>query len=301
MVDFLVFNELSLPFTDKYKVEDEFKNFFEILNNLRKKNIQKIRMDKNFKEYKIINNCYLQEFFKEIEDINLKDRIREFLANSILFIETPLIKDDESDDAEDYIISTYKYNNDINTGGLACSHFWNNIAISFCSNEIWNNYEIEFTKNEENIKIRHISTISHIERHNDFFDDLEKEIKLDINKENFWTRKNELFSKIKFVDEVQKQIKELDSLNFKKVVSILRDLEIGKKVLNDLDISGEGETVKKNPSLRALREFQINGQEEFFEKHIKNLSNGYRVYFLEKGENIYIGYIGKHLKTKNDK
>ena len=42
MVDFLVFNELSLPFNDKYKAKNEFKNFFEILNNLRKKNIQKI-------------------------------------------------------------------------------------------------------------------------------------------------------------------------------------------------------------------------------------------------------------------
>ena len=36
-------------------------------------------------------------------------------------------------------------------------------------------------------------------------------------------------------------------------------------------------------------------------KHIKNLSNGYRIHFFEKDENIYIGYIGKHLKTKNDK
>ena len=46
---------------------------------------------------------------------------------------------------------------------------------------------------------------------------------------------------------------------------------------------------------------QSGGQKEFFEKHIKNLSNGYRIHFFEKDENIYIGYIGKHLKTKNDK
>lgn len=41
MVDFLVFNELSLPFNDKYKAKNEFKNFFEILNNLRKRIFRK--------------------------------------------------------------------------------------------------------------------------------------------------------------------------------------------------------------------------------------------------------------------
>lgn len=223
------------------------------------------------------------------------------MANSILLIETPLIKDDEIDEAEDYIISTYKYNDDINTGGLACSHFWNSISIGFHSSDEWNKPCIKLTKNEENIEIRHISTISHIEKHNDFFDNLENELKLNINKENFWTIKHELFSKIIFVDEVEHQIIDLDSFIFKKVISILRDLETGKKILNDLVISGEGETVKQNPILRAFREFEINGQKEFFEKHIKNLSNGYRIHFFEKNEKIYIGYIGKHLKTKNDK
>lgn len=301
MVDFLVFNELSLPFDDKYKAKNEFKNFFNILNSLQKKSIQKIRTDRNFKEYEIIKNCYLQEFFKELEDINLKDRLRDFLANSILLIETPLIKDYEIDEAEDYIISTYKYNDDINAGGLACSHFWNSISISFHSSDEWNKPCIKLTKNEEEIEIRHISTICHIEKHNDFFDNLEEELKLNINRENFWIRKNELFSKIIFTNEVEHQIIYLDSLVFKKVISILRDLETGKKVLNDLNISGEGETVRQNHSLRTLREFKINGQKEFFEKHIKNLSNGYRIHFFEKDENIYIGYIGKHLKTKNDK
>ena len=42
MVDFLVFNELSLPFDDKYKAKNEFKNFFNILNSLQKKSIQNI-------------------------------------------------------------------------------------------------------------------------------------------------------------------------------------------------------------------------------------------------------------------
>ena len=44
--------------------------------------------------------------------------------------------------------------------------------------------------------------------------------------------------------------------------------------------------------------FKIGDKKEYFQKHIKNLSSGYRIYYFEKNDKIYIGYIGKHLKTK---
>ena len=90
----------------------------------------------------------VSELISNPENVNLKDRLRDFLANSILLIETPLIKDDEIDEAEDYIISTYKYNDDINAGGLACSHFWNSISISFHSSDEWNKPCIKIKKND---------------------------------------------------------------------------------------------------------------------------------------------------------
>jgi hypothetical protein len=300
MVDFLVFNELSLPFDNKYKAKDGFKNFLEVLKILREKNIQKIRMDKDFKEYEIIKDIYLQEFFREL-DSTFKDRFQIFLANDILKIETPLIKDDEIGDVEDYIISTYKYEDTINNGGLAVAHFWNTIAMSFDSNTKWDNYQIGLKKDKKEIKINHISKQFHIEKHNSFFDKLEEEVKLGIKQDDFWDKKEELFSKIKFVDEVEKQVKELDKMVFCQAVSILRDIETNRKILSDFTISGEGETVRTNPDLKSQREFKVNGKKEFFEKHIKNLSNGHRIHFLEKKDEIYIGYIGKHLSTKNIK
>lgn len=300
MVDFLVFNELSLPFEDKYKVKDGFKNFLEVLKILREKNIQKIRMDKDFKEYEILNSIYIQNIFYDF-DINIQDMLRYFLANSILQIETPLILNDEINDVDDYIISTYKYKDSIINGGLAVAHFWNTIAISFDSNTKWDSYQIELKKDENDIKTNHISKQSHIEKHSTFFNALEEEIKLGINQDNFWARKEDLFSKIRFVDEVEKQVKELDRRVFNQAISILRDIETNRKTLADFDISGEGKTVRTNPNLKSQREFLIDGIKEFFEKHIKNLPNGYRIYFLEKEDKIYIGYIGKHLKTKKDK
>jgi len=49
-----------------------------------------------------------------------------------------------------------------------------------------------------------------------------------------------------------------------------------------------------------MREFYIDDVKYFFEKHIKNFADGYRMHYLEKEGNIYIGYIGMHLETKNN-
>jgi len=106
-----------------------------------------------------------------------------------------------------------------------------------------------------------------------------------------------LFSKIIFCDEVEKQIDDLDKNILLRDISFFRDIETGKKSLQDYNIHNEGETVRSNTKLRVLREFNVDGKKEFFEKHIIK-SAGHRIHFLEKGTNIYIGYIGKHLKTK---
>ena len=75
------------------------------------------------------------------------------------------------------------------------------------------------------------------------------------------------------------------------------DRSKSRKSIYDFNIHNEGETVESNPKLRSLREFHINGEKKYFEKHIIR-SSGHRIHFREEGSNIYIGYIGKHLKTK---
>lgn len=129
---------------------------------------------------------------------------------------------------------------------------------------------------------------------------LEECIQLDITALNFWSKKDELFKeKIILCDDITKQIKGIDAIVFSQALSILRDIECNNKTLDDFNISSEGKSVSQNPKLRKLREFQIGDKKEYFQKHIKNLSNGYRIHFFEKNNKIYIGYIGKHLPTKN--
>lgn len=304
MVNFSVFNELSLPIRDI----SEFEIFFKVLNRLRELGMEKIRMDEHFTRYpEILPGVTFEQLLGQITDRTQQRRLKSFINNSISVIETPLIKEDEKEQ-EELLINEYFYKFESNEGALACSDIWNTIAVSFLSDEQWNTDNLKLQKqtivNDDNIQktdidIRHASRIEHLESHQEFFNDLEIEKRLNITQEIFWNRRDELFpNKIIFCKEVEKQIKILDKTIFQQAISILRDIETDKKLITDYKYSGEDETVKTNPKMIAKRKFTINGEKIFFKNHIKSLSNANRIYFLEQDDKIYIGYIGKHLPTK---
>jgi len=304
MVDFVVFNELSLPFTNQTKIKKKFKDFFSIFNELEKRNITKIRMDKNFKDYPILENKSLQQFFGQLSDIELKDRLREFITNGIVKIDSPLIMHNE-EESEQLLESEYFYNKISTQGGLACADVWNTLAISFNSDEEWNNYKIilqkETISDEEkvNIEILHLSKKEHIEEDTlkDFFNELEDFIKLGITQNNFWEKREEFFPKrIVFCKEVEKQIKTLDKHIFRQAIRILRDIENNQESIPKNKYTPESPSVKNNTKKSDKRMFTINNKKVYFDNHITFSSQ--KIYFLEQDDKIYIGYIGKHLPTK---
>lgn len=296
MVNFSVFNELSLPLTSK----SLFNDFFNILHNLKDKKLNKIRMEKDFKEYsEILPNMGFSKFFSTLNQEE-KTRIRSFLANSIHIIETPLIFEipEEYNQYDDITSNTYYFNEIENLGGLASGFVWNTIVISFNSDTKWDTPRVKIKKNDDEVEVKHISSMQHIIDNEEFFDEYEKELQKNITVDNFWEKKEELFSKIIFCEEVKKQIDLIDKNILIRDIEFLRDIETSRKLINDFNIHNEGETVKRNPKLRALREFYVNNNKRYFEKHFIR-SSGHRIHFLEENGNIYIGYIGKHLKTKN--
>lgn len=296
MVKFSVFNELSLPFENELDIENEFIVFFKLLKDLEKKQLKKIRFEKTFKEYDIVKNINFQQFMGQCKSSTFKDRLREFLTNQIIKIESPLINDDEIDSLRERIEPQYIFEAQSTFGGLACADIWGTVAISFQSDDKWKNSLVELYKDSTEISIKHISESTHIQMHKDFFDMLEQCIQLDIKPSNFWKRKDELFkNKIIICNEVEKQIKNIDTTIFSQAISILRDIENGVKSLSDFTTSPESQSVEQNSKLKKLREFEIDGNKEYFQNHIKNLPNGYRIHYFEKNDKIYIGYIGTHL------
>ena len=301
MVNFSVFNELSLPLSDIR----EFEHFFELLTSLRKLGLEKIRMDREFIHYpEVLPSITFQQLIGQITDRNKKRRLLSFLKNSISVIESPLILDNE-EEREQLLENEYFYDDRATIGGLACSDIWNTIAISFNSKEEWNKESITLEKHsildtqEKSINIQHSSKVEHLEKHKDFFDNLEEERRLNITQENLWKRREEFFpNKIVFCKEIEKQIKQIDKIIFEQTIGILRDVESAKKLITDYNYSGESKSVKEDESLKKLRYFTLGNDKVFFENHIKSLPNANRIYFLEQDDKIFIGYIGKHLPTK---
>ena len=300
MVNFSVFNELSLPLRDI----KEFEPFFSLLRDLRILGLEKIRMDRKFTSYpEILPNITFQQLVGQLTDRNKKRRLLSFLNNSISVIESPLIFEDE-EEREQLLENEYFYNNKTTIGGLACCDIWNTIAVSFLSHERWSSYNIHLQKesilaNKREIYIRHISKSEHIKAHKDFFDEIENELKLEINQSDFWDRRDEFFpNKIIFSKEVEKQIQNLDLYIFQQAMGILRDVEKNRKLITDFSHSGESKSVKQDETLKKQRYFTVEDKKVFFENHIKSLPNANRIYFLEQGDKIFIGYIGKHLPTK---
>lgn len=293
MVKFSVFNELSLPISE----ESIFGDFFQVLEHLKKVGLDKIRMDKEFTLYpEILPHTTFQQFFGQIKDRDKQTKLRSFISNGINIIESPLINDDEIDSLGERIEPKYIFEGQSTFGGLACADIWGTVAISLQSHDKWKNDLIELHKDGAPINISHISDSTHITLHRDFFDSLEQCIQLDIKPSNFWERKDEIFkNKIIICNEVEKQIKNIDTVIFSRAISILRDIENGLKNLSDFTTSGESSSVEQDLKLKKLREFEIDGNKEYFQNHIKNLPNGYRIHYFEKKDKIYIGYIGTHL------
>ena len=295
MVDFAVFNELSLPFRNDEEIESYFIEFFRCISLLKEKNLKTLRTDKDFKDYEIIKGIYFPQFFGQISDKELQRRIRSFVTNGIIIIESPLLKNEY--DEEQILDKHYSFDGDDPfIGGLACCDMWNTISVSFKSSEKWNDSFININMDGQTIHVRHISTPIHMSNHEDFFNQIEDEIKLGISQKNFWEQREIFFpNKIIFTVEIKKQIDKIDPVIFRQAVGILRDIDSNKKNITDYNHSPESQSVENNPMLKKDRMLTIDDRKVFFTNHLKNLPNGYRIYFLEKDTKIYIGYIGKHL------
>lgn len=305
MVNFSVFNELSLPL-DAYSAKDKFGILFELLEKLRDKRLNQIRMSEDFKNYNILEGITFSHFMGT-QERDFKTRLRSFVNNSVVKINSPIIHASEQEQRDIMSDCEYYYNSQSNDGGLACADIWNTISVSFNTDSQWEKHAIILRKqkltdngriNETEINIKHASSISHLTHHDEFFQDLEGEIRREITQQNFWQHRNETFpNTIVFCPEVEAQIKKLDKKIFQQAIGILRDIETKQKCPTDFSCSRESETVRHNADMKNERMFTVNGNKVFFEHHLKSLSNVHRIYFLQENNKIHVGYIGKHLAT----
>lgn len=127
---------------------------------------------------------------------------------------------------------------------------------------------------------------------------------------DFWENRNRLFPNLIFCDSAYEKIKHTTKSHVCSVMNRLKNMNeyfAGEHSKYDpkelgMDARTESQSVKDDPELKQQRLFKMpSGNKEYFYDHI-GFSGDYngRIYFLPdvKNNRCYIGYIGKHLKTK---
>ena len=302
MVDYSILNTKSLPFSSKEDFNRELKNFFVVLNYLRDRGYYKsIRSIVDIKSLDIIEGANLQKLLGEIRDRDMRTRVISLFTNKVIPFEYPI-----SITGVELGLIEYKYL-DERVDEIGYADIFQTLLISFNSNEKWNKNRLKLKKTileesgeyiEQEVEIYNACKIEHLEDNLEFFEKMDNE-KIESLVKNFKDIYRDIFKKLEFSVDIIKDIGYLDKQVLKDAIVILYQLEINKKKINDFTYSGESESVRVNPELREKRKFKMeNGEEYYMFQHIKNLPDGNRIYFYKKSdEKIYIGYIGKHLKT----
>lgn len=133
-----------------------------------------------------------------------------------------------------------------------------------------------------------------------------------LSNENFWALKESLFPQLKFIDTVKDAVRCVSGKDFD---SIMKDLFLLDNYLSNgnsvdrfaylnfksttlVDISLESETVRNNNRLRSMRTFAIPNLEPVYcELHMKTVNYRTYIYPDKVKKQMWITYIGPHLKT----
>lgn len=167
MVNFVTFNELSLPLSKEPSVnETEISDFLQITDQLsRNYSVNKIRVEVKFQHLlEFATGKSLQQVIGQMNNTALKSSFMSFLSNRIIQTESPLIKDNEEQQTDQFINTQYYYKGLVNTGGLACADIWNTVCLSFNKSD-WSETSItlqSLTLNDSNEKIKDETTVYHV-------------------------------------------------------------------------------------------------------------------------------------------
>lgn len=305
MVDYVVFNSNSLPFQNEESFKKGFGRFYKLISKISsEKYYTGLMVKEKFQNLLLFSNKNVSQ----IKDNDLKKLFISFINNRTIKIDYFL-----SPEPQDFGLKEYIYAEEENKE-MAYVHIFDTFLMSFYSSEEWGVPKIkaisQYIKEEdfqvynEEVIIDNISQEEHLEKHSE---KLENKKIYNINMLVECLKRNNLnstnfLSKVIITEEVQKNIDKLPSRILEKAVNIIYNLNCGHKTLNNYTCSDESDSVKDNPHLSKLRHFKFDdGKSYYVFKHIKNLPDGYRMYYKEENNKIFICYIGPHLTTKNNK
>lgn len=289
MVNCVVFNSQSLPFKDEHSFKESLSEFIKIFKQL--------SLGRYYTKIMVKGSPFNVEFYKGVNILQIKNR--DLKTKMLSLIINHFIEMDYNDDFNSL---EYRYKDNENKE-MGYVHKYDTFLISFLLSDEWKNPKIELQKIffEEgnlvinNVSIDNLSQEKHFLIHKNKLESKGSEI-IDLLIDNFPKNKTIFFNKIIVNRVVEEKINTLPHDVWKKAVEIMYNLEFGYKNITDYEWSDESDTVKQNPRLKRERLFKFdNGESLYVFTHIKNFSEFYRMYYLEKDNKIFICYLGPHL------
>lgn len=327
-MDYFIFNDLSTPFATKFEAQTGLETFIKTCISIRTHDLglETLRLPmtigQNLYSLCIAPNYLISQWLHESEiEEDLKNKFREIVTDS------PLITEEEPIAKEFNSCSEFKItleNNIKIAEGLGAAYLLETLCLSFLSHKIWESEEItgitywylneDGSETTEIVTVKHASQPEHIAKHVTWFENKKRE-SLRKSKE-LWDRREEFFPHLILCSEVEGQLNELgiQSKYFDQIIKRLKQLDSyakewtkgaysNNKVKREYGLNVSGESPSTLNKYGRQRKFRLptNGKRELFDKHIKTGDLRFHFYPDNETQQIYVGYIGKHLPTVTDK
>lgn len=306
-------DKLFVEKNDKEKAKKEFEKFVEQINNLKKnKIIDNMFASNEMLDYPIVRGYTINDWLAD-KTINSNHRqfFRAFLGKAIYI--------DSNNVSSEVKIKYLKY--EIDSLGCAFSMEYSTqpTVISVLSNEFfvsdilpirYSYLDNESDIHEEENVIKNLSAETNIEN---ILEEEKTSLFSNIaSGQDFWENREKMFPNLIFCDSVKKQVYEdCEKYHIVKVIERLNKMQeyfagnhtqYNPKELG-MEARTESDSVKNDDELKQLRLFKLpSGEKKYFFDHIgfTGKYTGGRIHFLPDVNNqrCYIGYIGRHLKTK---
>lgn len=338
-MDYVIFNELSYPFKNKFEIENGLRNFVKTFAAASEMGLTQLRLHKyigdNLYQLELapgyLVSTWLSSSSAEMtasRDLgsgdpandDLKDRFKEILTSAPLITENePIEKEENERSSFEISLDGKEYKK---AEGLGAAYLLDTIALSFLSIRFWDTHRIDHLKHYflredgsdtvDFVSVRHASTHEHMLKHSDWIE--KKRIQSLTAARDLWERREEFFPHLILCGQVEQQLRTtigIRSRFFRQIIVHLKHLDnfakewtiggFSDKTLKRYGLNVSGESDQTMRRYGRERRFRLpNGRREYFEKHIKTGELRFHFFPDIEEHKIYVGYIGPHLRTVTD-
>ncbi len=314
----LILNELSLrnPASNEQIAQQRMSELIKTIKAVKAQGVNvSLRTKENFHTTLLAPNYPLRRWLNDADQVE-----RIFIKT--LATKAPFSTDTGNSEIQDIennsSLSEFRHQGEMAIG-LGIAYVLDTIAISLLSEECWDcsRLELEFrclNQDEELIHelvdIIHVSRSSHVQEHAVLIHGIQQRIRQEVSDGvELWNRKEELFPRLEFCEDVSKQMQNLYPGNpmLRQVIKRLFELEDYCKIWTDGAFNSDNVSSKATPESESrLRQFKQeltfkcpDGEKRIFSWHLRMTGAGaWRLHFSEElgPGKIIIGYIGSKIQ-----